>query len=149
MWENNIYNTLIDKTPKNRTTMENLLKKLEEEIQLHGHQCIRIKDVADYRTKLNCMGGTYKGFLMTEELGNFCLFYIDTEKMEKEACLRQKELPRYRFRTSESNAEYVNSLPETFVDRCTSGYYQEYYHDEYKDTQQKENLITRLKKLFK
>ena len=112
MWENNTNNTLLSE-PQNKITMDKLIQKLEEEIQSHGYQCIRIKDVTDYCTKLNCMGGTYKGFLMTEELENFCLFYIDTEKMEKEAFMKQTQRPRYRFRTSESTAEYVNSLPET------------------------------------
>ena len=140
------------RTTKNQITMNKLIQKLEEEIQSHGYQCIKIKDVADYRTKLDCMGGAYKGFLMTEELGNFCLFYIDTEKMENEAFAKQTKLPQYRFRTSESSAEYVNSLPETFVERCISGYYQECYHNEYISAckkAEKGNILTKLKNLFK
>ena len=151
VWENKLRNTLLNEHQK-QITMNKLIQKLEEEIQSHGYQCINIKDVADYRTKLDCMGGSYKGFLMTEELNNFCLFYIDTEKMEKEAFAKQNKLPQYRFRTSESSAEYVNSLPETFVERCTSGYYQECYHNEYTEAREeanKGNILTRLKNLFK
>ena len=64
--------------------MKELLKKLEDVVQESGHQCIRIKDYYDFSQKLNCMGGYYKGFVMTgfENVKDSILFHAGTTEKD-------------------------------------------------------------------
>ena len=132
--------------------MKELINTIGENIQAHGYQCIKVKDYEDFNVKLNCMGGSYKGFIMTEHFENFCLFFIDTEKMNNEAYARYNGLPQYRFRMTPEAKQYTDSLPETFARKCIEGDYQREYTIRYEETLNKEkphSFAARIKKFFK
>ena len=138
--------------------MKELLKKLEDVIQESGHQCIRIKDYYDFSQKLNCMGGYYKGFVMTEELDRFCMLYIDTVEMEKVAEKRSYEISQCRINITPENKVYVSNMPQEYVkkftDYTTLGFYlratkefNKYFEE--KEERENESIFSKLKKLFK
>ena len=99
--------------------MKELLKKLEDVVQESGYQCIRIKDYYDFSQKLNCMGGEYKGFVMTDEPEKFCMLYIDTVEMEKEADRKYNEISRLKINISPENKVYVSNMPQEYVKKIT------------------------------
>ena len=137
--------------------MKELLKKLEDLIQESGYQCIRIKDYYDFSQKLNCMGGEYKGFVMTEELNRFCMLYIDTKEMEKEADKKHLEMSRYKINISPENKVYVSNMPQEYIrkftDYTTLGFYlrasREFNKLEYeREKLAKRSFFKRLKEIF-
>ena len=134
--------------------MKELLKKLEDVIQESGYQCIRIKDYYDFSQKLNCMGGEYKGFVMTEEPEKLCMLYIDTVEMEKEADRKYSEISRLKINISPENKVYVSNSPQEYVrkftDYTTLGFYlratkeyNEFYYEKNK------SLFRRIMEIFK
>lgn len=136
--------------------MKELFKRLEDVVQESGHQCIRIKDYYDFSQKLICMGGVYKGFVMTEELNNFCMLYIDTLQMEKEADEKSRKLSQLRGTISPENKVYLSNMPQEYVkkytDYTTLGFYlraTKEYNRFYYEKEQKKSFITKLKELFK
>lgn len=132
--------------------MKELISIIGENIQAQGYQCIKVKDYEDFNVKLNCMGGSYKGFIMTEHFENFCLFFIDTEKMNNEAFAQYNSLPRYRFRMTPEAKQYTDSLPETFARKCIEGDYQREYMSRYEESlneEEKPSIISKIKNIFK
>ena len=138
--------------------MKELLKKLEDVIQESGYQCIRIKDYYDFAQKLNCMGGYYKGFVMTEEPEDkFCMLYIDTVEMGKEAEKRSFDFSRHMMTISPENRIYLSNMPEEYIrkytDYTTLGFYlraTKEYNKFYYEKKEKDNesILKRLKKMF-
>lgn len=137
--------------------MKELLKKLEDVIQESGYQCIRIKDYYDFSQKLNCMGGEYKGFVMTEELNKFCMLYIDTVEMSKEAEKKSFELSRYKISISPENKVFLSNMPQEYIrkftDYTTLGFYlkaSKEFEKFYSEKEELENrsFLARLKDVF-
>ena len=138
--------------------MKELLKNLEDVVQESGHQCIRVKDYYDFSQKLKCMGGSYKGFIMTEELDTFCLLYIDTIKMEIEADQKQRRFikstmnisPENRVLIMNSSGEYVKEFTKLTTFKFYMRAFKEYEKYEYEIEQERNaSFFTRLKNLFK
>lgn len=136
--------------------MKELFKRLEDVIQESGYQCIRIKDYYDFSQKLNCMGGVYKGFVMTEEINNFCMLYIDTLQMEKEAEEKSIKLSQLRGTISPENKVYLSNMPQEYIkkytDYTTLGFYlraTKEYNRFYYEKDKKKSFLTKLKELFK
>ena len=137
--------------------MKELFKKLEDVIQESGYQCIRIKDYYDFSQKLNCMGGEYKGFVMTEELDKFCMLYIDTVEMAKEAYKKSFELSKFKISISPENKVYASNMPQEYIrkftDYTTLGFYlraSKEYNKFYLEKEEQENrsFFSRLKDVF-
>ena len=131
--------------------MKALISNFKASIQANGHQCIEVKDYEDFCTKLNCMGGSYKGFVMTTQLDNFCLFYIDTEIMRAKAYAEFNTLPDIRFTMSPEARKFAEAQPESFARKCINGQqmfeYMKTYEEEF-ESQKKEGIISKIKKYF-
>lgn len=138
--------------------MKELLKKLEDVVQESGYQCIRIKDYYDFSQKLNCMGGEYKGFVMTDEPEKLCMLYIDTVEMEKEADKKYNEISRLKINISPENKVYVSNMPQEYVkkitDYTTLGFYlratkefNRFYYE--KEAKENRSIFSKIKDIFK
>lgn len=138
--------------------MKELLKKLEDVVQESGYQCIRVKDYYDFSQKLVCMGGSYKGFVITEEANRMCMLYIDSLEMEVEAYKKSREFWQYKITVLPEDEVYISNTPEEyfkkFTDYKTLGFYlratKEYnkFYDE-KEELENQSFFTKLKNLFK
>ena len=138
--------------------MKELMTQMEETIQKNGYQCIRIKDYYDFSQKLNCMGGEYKGFVMTEEPDRLCILYIDTIEMLKEAEKKSIEFSQIMETMSYENRIFLSNMPEEYIkkynDYRTLGFYlrakKEYdrFYEE-KEMYENKSFFTKLKELFK
>lgn len=96
--------------------MEQLLDYFEEDIQKLGYQCIRVRNFEDFYMKLNCMGGSYKGFVIVHSLNDIGLIYIDTDEIKREAIKRSRSgsLPDISYRICDE-FKYMNSIREGCV----------------------------------
>ncbi len=136
--------------------MEKLFKKLETVIQESGYQCIRIKDYYDFSQKLNCMGGDYKGFVMTEEIENFCILYIDTQKMENEAHEKWVKFSKFMGTISPENRVYLSNMPQEYVKKFTDYTTLKFYlraskefNKFYYEKEKNKSIIEKLKEWFR
>ncbi len=136
--------------------MKELFIKLEDVIQESGYQCIRIKDYYDFTQKINCMGGEYKGFVMVEEPERFCMLYIDTVEMAKEAERKSLDLSRLMMTISPENRVYLSNMPQEYIkkytDYTTLGFYlraKKEYDKFYYEKEKNSSFFAKLKGLFK
>ena len=118
--------------------MEKLFDIIEDGIQEQGFQCIRMKDFEDFCKKLDCMGGSYKGFIMYDSLDDFCLMYVDTEKMRKKAYERSVSMQKgLNICMSRSDIEFINAVPERYVYNMIKGRMKDFYLMDYDDEKKK------------
>ncbi len=138
--------------------MKELSKKLEDVVQASGYQCIRVKDYYDFSQKLRCMGGTYKGFVITEEPERFCMLYIDSLEMDKEATVKSMKLQQYTIKLTPEDQVYLHNTPQEYIkkftDYTTLGFYlraSKEYEKFYEEKEEYENqsFFTKLINLFK
>lgn len=101
--------------------MKELLGIFEESVQSRGHQCITVSSIEDFYNKLHCMGGSYKGFIMSDKLDSFCMLYVDTEKMRNSDFIVRGMHELRRYNLSSTDRIFLSRQPEQYVVRFLSG----------------------------
>ena len=101
--------------------MKDLLNVFKNESHKKGFQCIVVSSYDDLCTKLDCMGGSYKGFVMSDKLEGFCMFYIDTDRMREEVEEWRMKLDKIRLRCNPEEKAYVAHQPEEYAKRFIDG----------------------------